>query len=139
MTSSYHPPCGCFYTVFAHGQRYPWKQYIPQVSLSSHTSILSASSRTVLKQTFLNPSHSEKLEKVRYTFPLYDGVCVVGFRCTVAGRVIVGVVKEKQEARKDYNQAVDRGETAGLLEQFEDAADCFTTLVGNVRPVGKLW
>jgi von Willebrand factor type A domain/Vault protein inter-alpha-trypsin domain len=59
---------------------------------------------------------------------------VVGFKCTVAGRVTVGVVKEKQQARRDYKEAVDRGETAGLLEQYSNAADCFTTRIGNVPP-----
>ncbi len=67
-------------------------------------------------------------------FPLYDGVSVVGFKCTVAGRVINGVVEEKQQARKDYNEALDRGETAGLLEQFSNVADCFTSRVGNIPP-----
>jgi Vault protein inter-alpha-trypsin domain/von Willebrand factor type A domain len=94
--------------------------------------ILSTTSRTTLTQTFLNPSKSKKLDEVQYTFPLYDGVTVVGFECTVAGRLIVGVVKEKQQARKDYKDALDRGQGAALLEQSYDAADCFTTRVGNV-------
>lgn len=69
-------------------------------------------------------------------FPLYDGVSVVGFKCVVAGRVITGVVEEKRQARKDYTEAVARGETAALLERVTDAADCFTTHVGNV-PAGE--
>lgn len=72
-------------------------------------------------------------------FPLYDGVTVVGFRCTVAGRVIVGSVKEKQQARKDYKKAVERGETAGLLEQFSSASDCFSSHVGNVPPCEEVF
>jgi Vault protein inter-alpha-trypsin domain/von Willebrand factor type A domain len=132
---SYNRPfCGCFYIVPTRG--YPTKKFLPQVDLSSHTTILSSTSRTTLTQTFINPSKSEKLEEVKYVFPLYDGVSVVEFKCTIAGRVIVGVVKEKQEARKNYKEAVDRGETAGLLEQFPDAADSFTTRIGNV-PAGE--
>jgi hypothetical protein len=42
------------------------------------------------------------------------------------------VVKEKQQARVEYKEAVDRGETAALLEQLPEAADVFTTRVGNV-------
>jgi Vault protein inter-alpha-trypsin domain/von Willebrand factor type A domain len=129
--------CGCFYMTLAPNS-YPQKKYLPQVDLSSHTTILSTTSRTVLTQTFLNPSKNEKLDQVQYMFPLYDGVTVVGFKCTVAGRVIIGSVKEKQQARKDYKKAVDRGETAGLLEQFSSAADCFTTRVGNIPANDKV-
>lgn len=136
MDSSYQQNlCGCFYLSSA---ARPDRRYLPQVDLSSHTMILSTISRTRLTQTFLNPSKSEMLEQVQYVFPLYDGVTVVGFKCTVAGRVIVGVVKEKQQARKDYKEAVDRGETAGLLEQFSSAADCFSTRIGNVPPNDKV-
>jgi Vault protein inter-alpha-trypsin domain/von Willebrand factor type A domain len=131
MAGHHQSVCGCFY-VTSPPNSYPQKKYIPQIDLSSQTTILSTTSRTVLTQTFQNPSKFDNLDQVQYMFPLYDGVSVVGFKCTVAGRVIVGVVKEKQQARKDYKEAVDRGETAGLLEQFSRAADCFSTRVGNV-------
>lgn len=108
------------------------------MDLESKTTVLSRSSQTILRQTFFNPSKTEKLDEVRYTFPLYDGVSVVGFRCTVAHRTIVGVVKEKHQARADYKEAVQRGETAGLLEQLDEAADVFTTKIGNVPPDGQV-
>ena len=132
MFGSAYVLCGCFHVD--QGK----KKYLPQVDLSSHTIILSTTSRTTLTQTFQNPSKSENLDEVQYNFPLYDGVTVVGFKCTVAGRVIVGSVKEKEQARKDYKQAVDRGETAGLFEQFSSAADCFSTRIGNVPADDKV-
>ncbi|KAI9878218.1 MAG: von Willebrand factor A domain-containing protein 5A, partial [Watsoniomyces obsoletus] len=126
--------CGCWFPIPAQ-----WggaqRQYLPQVQLESHTTILSTTSRTTLKQIFVN-SQDKKLDEVQYTFPLYDGVSIVGFKCTVADKVLVGVVKEKQQARKDYQEAIDRGETAGLLEQVPEASDAFTTKVGNV-PAGE--
>ncbi|RMZ79352.1 hypothetical protein DV737_g3449, partial [Chaetothyriales sp. CBS 132003] len=90
------------------------------------------------KPTFINTT-SKPLEEVLYTFPLYDGVSVVGFRCTVKDKVLDGVVKEKQQARKDYKEAVERGETAGLLEQLPDASDVFTTKIGNVPANEKIF
>src|SRR5271154_3188082 len=121
--------CGCWYLVL--GTYEPEKRYLPQVDLSSHTTILATTSRTVLTQKFINQS-GKPLDEVQYTFPLYDGVSVVGFKCIVAGRTIVAVVKEKQQARVEYKDAVDQGETAALLEQLPEAADVFTTRVGNV-------
>lgn len=119
--------CGCYYTTLVYGQYQPPKcHYLPQVSLKAHTTILATTSRTQLTQTFVNPSESKGIKKLRYTFPLLDGVSVVGFTCRVDDRIIVGVVKEKEKAKAEYKVAVDAGQAAGLLEQLPDAADVFT-------------
>ncbi|KAL8291218.1 hypothetical protein RB597_005466 [Gaeumannomyces tritici] len=113
-----------------------FRRHLPLVSLKSHTSVVSSTSRTTLTQTFINPQETEPIAELRYSFPLYDGVSVVAFVCTINNdRVIRGRVKEKEAACRDYKDAVDRGETAGLLEQLPDASDVFTTTVGNV-PAG---
>lgn len=110
------------------------RQYLPLISLSTHATILSTVSRTELTQSYYN--HSPRPISARYIFPLYDGVSVVGFTCTLNNeRVIQGRVQEKRKARETFNDAVTRGETAGLLEQLPDASDIFTTMVGNV-PAG---
>lgn len=128
--------CGCWY-AFQAPNSYVERKYLPQIQLSSSTTILATTSRTVLRQAFINDG-STKLEQVQYTFPLYDGVSVVGFTCTVGSKTIVGVVKEKQQARVDYQEAISRGETAGLLEQLPEASDVFTTSIGNVPPNEKI-
>ncbi|KAH8883361.1 hypothetical protein GQ53DRAFT_753026 [Thozetella sp. PMI_491] len=120
--------CGLYYIHVGQLRR-----YLPQVSLAAHTTILSFSSRTTLKQTFVNPGKDENIPELRYTFPLYDGVSVVRFKCTInKTRVIHGVVQERHEARKTYEDAVAKGQVAGLLEQLPDAADVFTTTLGNI-------
>ncbi|KAK6204055.1 hypothetical protein LQW54_008516 [Pestalotiopsis sp. IQ-011] len=106
------------------------QKHIPLVQMSAHTTILASVSRTTLTQTFINSLGD--LPELRYSFPLYDGVSVVGFIGTIGDRVITGVVKEKEEARQVYKDAVARGETAGLLAQVPDASDCFTTTIGNI-------
>ncbi|KAK5944359.1 hypothetical protein PMZ80_003640 [Knufia obscura] len=131
--SSSQPLCGCWFILPAEFRA--GKCYLPQVALESHTTILATTSKTVLHQTFVNP-RKEALKEVSYTFPLYDGVSVAGFKCTVAGRIIVGMVKERNQARAEYQEAIDKGQTAGLLEQTIDAADVFTTSIGNV-PAGE--
>lgn len=132
--SWYDHICGFYYSTY-HPERYQWERhYLPQVALKSHTTILSRTSRTVLTQTFTNPNRTKAIRNVRYTFPLYDGVSVVGFTCHVGHRTIKGQVKEKQQAKQDFDAAVERGETAGLLEQLPDASDVFTTTVGNIPP-----
>ncbi|KAF2848424.1 VIT-domain-containing protein [Plenodomus tracheiphilus IPT5] len=132
-----HHICGLYYSF----QPNAWqvkKTYLPLVELEAHATILATTSRTQLTQIFLNPSDEKGIKEVRYTFPLYDGVSVVGFTCHVGDRTIVGEVKEKEKAKAVFKEAVARGETAGLLEQLPDASDVFSTTVGNVPPGAKV-
>ncbi|EER38612.1 von Willebrand domain-containing protein [Histoplasma capsulatum H143] len=126
---SLQPLCGCWYLATT------TRQYIPQVDLKAHSTILSASSRTILTQTFINPT-SRDLGDVKYTFPLHDGVSIVGFKCEIDNRVIRGIVKERGKAKIEYQQAVQKGQAAALLEQSTLASDTFTTSIGKF-PVGS--
>ncbi|RFN49800.1 vault poly [Fusarium flagelliforme] len=121
--------CGCYIFV-----GYDLK-YLPQVEVKAHTTILATTSRTNLTQTFINPTNST-IEELRYVFPLYEGVSVVAFTCTVGSKTIKGVVQERQKAQQVYNEAKAKGQVAGLLKQSLEAADVFTTTIGNV-PAGE--
>ena len=127
--------CGCFHWINI--GTYANKKYIPQVEVAAHTIITSTASRTVLTQTFINGQSTEDNVECIYTFPLYDGVSVIGFKCYVGSRTIEGVVKEKAEARASYENAIERGEKASLLEQGP-TSDVFETTLGNVQPGEKL-
>ncbi len=130
------PFCGCYYLVPDDPVRHRYlepRNYIPQLSLAAHTTVLSTASRTVLSQTFLNTAGY--IKECKYDFPLYDGVSVVGSTCQIGSRIIKGVVKEKNKAKQVYDEAVSRGETAGLLAQGP-TSDVFTTALGNI-PAGE--
>ncbi|KEQ67710.1 uncharacterized protein M437DRAFT_36355 [Aureobasidium melanogenum CBS 110374] len=116
--------CGCYYTT-----SYYNRTYLPQVHLDSHTTITPLYFITKLSQTFHNPS-GDQLPETRYTFPLYDGVAVSSFTCTVGEKVIKGHVEQKEQARKTFDAAVSRGETAGLLESLPTGV--FGVTLGNV-------
>lgn len=130
--------CGCFWVIHDPTQP-PWQSAVPKplplVDVAAHTTIFASTSRTRLTQRFVNDT-KDAIKEARYVFPLYDGVSVVKFQFTVAGRTVHGVVKERGQAKKTYQDAVDRGETAGLLEMSLAAADVFTTAIGNV-PAGE--
>lgn len=81
-------------------------------------------------QTFVN-TLGVPLEAT-YIFPLPDRAAVTRFRMEVAGRVIEGTLKERGEARQDYEQALREGRRAAITE--EDRAGVFTLRVGNLMP-----
>ncbi|GKT41196.1 WAS/WASL-interacting protein family member 1 [Colletotrichum spaethianum] len=125
--------CGLYYFEPVHQSSFPGpRKYLPPLSQSVHARIIASTSRTALTQTFVNPSSDAAIPELRYNFPLYDGVSVVAFTCTINNdRIIRGVVQEKNTARKTYDVAVAKGQTAGLLEQMPDASDVFSTTIGN--------
>ncbi|KAK5171158.1 uncharacterized protein LTR77_004302 [Saxophila tyrrhenica] len=116
--------CGLYYTT--HNFK---RTYLPQVELVSDTLINPVCFTTNLTQTFRNPNN-EALLQVRYTFPLYDGVAVSGYTISYADKSLTGIVKQKDDAKQRYQAAVDRGETAGLLESLP--AGVFGVTLGNV-------
>lgn len=86
--------------------------------------------RNRLVQTFVN-AFSEPLEAT-YIFPMPDRAAVVSFKMRVADRVIDGVLKEREEARLEYDQAIAQGHQAAIAE--EERADVFTMRAGNIMP-----
>jgi hypothetical protein len=106
--------------------------WLPQVSLSSVTNLYDTASRTLLSQTFVNPSTVSQIQSAKYTFPLYESSAIVSFRCYVGNRLIEGVIKEKEEATATYQAAVNRQEPASLLEQH--TSDVFSTSLGIIPP-----
>jgi len=98
------------------------------VSVSGRISGLLA--EVTLEQTFKN-THAQPLEAT-YIFPLPDRAGVTGFRFEVAGRVIDGVLKERGQAREEYDQAIQKGHRAAIAE--EERPGTFTMRVGNLLP-----
>lgn len=123
--------CGIFYlTENSRGN-------LPLVSTSLHTTIKATALHTHVTQIF-NNSSDQNISSCRYEFPLYDGISVVKFTCTIGNRKLSGVVHEKIAAKKIYEDARKIGETAGLLEQNSKASDVFSTSLGNIQAGEKV-
>jgi Ca-activated chloride channel family protein len=86
--------------------------------------------QVTLRQTFVN-NLGEPLEAT-YIFPLPDRAAVTHFTMEVAGRVVEGVLKERGEARRAYDQALQEGHRAAIAE--EERPGVFTLRVGNLMP-----
>ena len=86
--------------------------------------------RVTLEQTFVN-LEPRAIEAV-YTFPLPEGAAVCGFEVVTADRVLTGQVEESDQAIERYEEAVDAGHGAFMVEQ--ERPDVFTVRVGNLKP-----
>jgi Ca-activated chloride channel family protein len=65
-----------------------------------------------------------------YTFPLPLGAVLLGVELEIGERRLRGIVERKREAAERYEQAVDAGDTAVLLEQARDGL--YTVSLGNL-------
>ena len=86
--------------------------------------------RVSVRQEFRNDG-GEWTEGV-YVFPLPDAAAVDRMRLHIGERFIEGEIREKEEARKEYERARNEGRKAGLVEQ--QRPNLFTTSVANIAP-----
>jgi Ca-activated chloride channel family protein len=71
-----------------------------------------------------------------YVFPLPHDSAVDGMTMKIGDREIQSVIKEREEARKIYDDARNSGHTAALLDQ--ERPNIFTQSVANIPPNSKV-
>src|SRR5262249_31357385 len=81
-------------------------------------------------QIFRNPTQSWM--EAGYVYPLADGGAVDTLKMVVGDRIVVGEIKERQQARFVYEQAKQTGRKAALTEQ--ERPNIFTNSVANIGP-----
>ncbi len=86
--------------------------------------------RARVKQYFKNDSQ-QWMEGV-YVFPLPENAAVDRLRMHIGERIVEGVIKEKQQAKKIYQQARAAGKRTALVEQ--ERPNMFTSSVANIGP-----
>lgn len=86
--------------------------------------------RGTVVQTFHNPL-KERIEAV-YVFPLGAQAAVDDMTMHIGNRTIRGLIKERGEAERIYENALKNGQTASLLTQ--ERPNIFTQAVANIMP-----
>lgn len=81
-------------------------------------------------QQFHNP-YDEKIEAA-YVFPLPQNAAINEFIMTIGERKIRGIIRERKEAERIYQQARRQGHVASLLTQ--ERPNIFTQKVANIEP-----
>lgn len=94
------------------------------------TNINGTIAETFVTQTYTNEGTSPL--NARYVFPASTKVTVHGMKMTIGNQVITAQIKEREEAREEYEEAKSEGKSASLLEQ--QRPNVFTMDVANVMP-----
>ncbi|MCZ8133539.1 MAG: VIT domain-containing protein [Rhodobacteraceae bacterium] len=97
--------------TFCNGEAVP----IPLVATAISVRVLSGLAFVRMTRTFRN-SEANPIEAVM-TFPVGFDAVVTGLAATIDGRRMVGVAKERAEARETYEAALDEGRLSVLHEE----------------------
>ncbi len=92
--------------------------------------IIGPVARVRVTQRFGNPLKTPV--ELEYLFPLPHEAAVVDFKLTVGTRIVRAEIKELEAARRAFQEAIDAGQRAGLLEQRRP--NLFSLQIGNVQP-----
>ena len=103
---------------------------MPLTALAVNTELAGDIATVSVEQTYENP-FGERIEAV-YTFPLPEDAAVINMVMVIGERRIRADLKEKEEAKRTYEEARERGQTASLLEQ--QRSNIFTQSVANIEP-----
>jgi Ca-activated chloride channel family protein len=86
--------------------------------------------RVSVRQSFRNDGQ-QWVEGV-YVFPLPENAAVDRMRLHIGERFIEGEIREKEQAKKEYEKAKKAGKKASLVNQ--QRANLFTTSIANIAP-----
>ena len=67
-----------------------------------------------------------------YTFPIPEWAVISGFEAVLGGRTIKGLIQDKEEANKIYENFKDKDNNTFLLEEFSD--NIFRIVIGKIIP-----
>jgi hypothetical protein len=88
---------------------------IPLTGVTVDAVITGLCARVVVGQRYVN-TETRPIEAV-YAFPLDEGAAVCGFEAVIGDTLVVGEVKEGEEAFRIYDDAMERGDGALLLDR----------------------
>ena len=112
----------------------PVTDAIPLLSTSADVRIAGVIADVTITQVYKNEGKNP-IEAI-YVFPASTRAAVYSMQMTIGERKIIATIKERQQARADYEAARENGQSASLLEQ--ERPNVFTMNVANIMPGDKI-
>ncbi|XP_052465333.1 inter-alpha-trypsin inhibitor heavy chain H3-like [Carassius gibelio] len=103
------------------------KQDVDIYSFYINSTVTSRYATTVITSRVANTLNES--QEIQFEVKIPKNAFISKFRMTIEGKTYDGVVKGKEEAQKQYNQAVSRGQSAGLVKSVGRTLEDFKTSV----------
>ena len=108
---------------------------LPLKSVYATVSIAGVIADVRIRQEYAN--EGERPLEATYIFPASTQAAVYGMEMTIGDRVITAEIREREQARQEYEEAIEEGRTASLLEQ--QRPNVFQMTVGNILPGDRIF
>lgn len=112
----------------------PGVEALPLEATRADVKVAGVIADVAVTQTYRNDG--EVPINARYVFPASTRAAVYGMKMTIGNRVIVAKIKERAQARREYEEAKAAGKSASLLE--EDRPNVFSMNVANILPGDRI-
>ena len=102
---------------------------VPLKAVDVQVEMIHSLAKVSIKQTYRNVLSVPI--RASYLFPLDDRATISSFVAEFSnGKKLVGISKDKNQARQEFEEAVQQGQTAVLMDQH--SSDVFKTEIGNL-------
>lgn len=102
----------------------------PRLKTDIAITVSGPTARAIITQAFRNTT-SEWVEGT-YVYPMPEDSAVDTMKLVIGDRVVVADIRERAQAKRDYEAAKAEGKTAALTEQ--ERPNVFTNAVANIGP-----
>eukprot|EP00092_Neocalanus_flemingeri_P009192 GFUD01009893.1.p1 GENE.GFUD01009893.1~~GFUD01009893.1.p1 ORF type:complete len:803 (+),score=226.34 GFUD01009893.1:227-2635(+) len=127
-------PVGLFYSLPTEDPSTPPQHVsVPLTGVTIRVRLVNFIAQVEVTQEYQNKENNAI--EVVYFFPVEEEAAVTGCSAELEGRNVVAKIKKKDEAQKLYNEAVNDGKTAVLLDEIKP--DIFELKVGHLSPGAK--
>ncbi len=106
---------------------------IPLKSIHIRVQLLDMVSKVNIFQEYENKENYPI--EAKYIFPLDDNSAICGFEAFINDKHVIGVCKEKEQAHKEYKEAIEKGHGAYLMDQ--ESNELFKVNIGNLPSMCK--
>ena len=108
----------------------PEADQLPLKAVSASVDIAGVIADVTIRQTYQNDG--EKTLEAIYIFPASTRAAIYGMQMKIGERTITAEIREREEAREEYEEAREEGKSASLLEQ--ERPNVFQMNVANILP-----
>ena len=108
----------------------PSVDHFPLKDTDVSTTINGVIAETYVTQTYTNEGSNPI--NASYVFPASTRVTVHGMKMEIGDKVVTAKIKERDEAKQEFEEAKKEGKSASLLEQ--QRPNVFTMNVANIMP-----
>lgn len=109
---------------------------IPLKKIEYNVKIIEGIARVELIQEYFN-NYTASIE-TEYYFPINHESAFDKFEAIIDDKIVSGVIKEKEQAKAEYEEQIKLGNTAAYAEINKETHDIMQISVGNIMPGEKV-